>query len=457
MMVSMTTLYFAYIFIEKKDTPLWTKLIFGTLLLSFTIFIPTHFNLTDFDVPTCGAVQGPLVRYFYGIEIFTFLWLLFYLFKKFITVKGDEKGRTRYFSVGVVFFLASFSGTNIFGSIAALININNPGNWDILQYGLFGMPVFMACLVYIITKYKEFDIKLIATQALVVSMIVLIGSQFFYIITFINKILTGITLLLSCAGGYMLVRSVKAEVRRREQLARLNTNLQNLIKQRESLVHLITHKVKGSFTHSKYIFAEILEGTFGEITPKIRDIVQQGLDSDNEGLDTVDLVLNAANLQSGRIKYDMKPIDFKKIVEEIINSKKGPAKKKGLRLKVDIKDGNYTVLGDVFWLKEAVLNLIDNSVKYTLAGSIKIKLRRLEDKVFFSVKDTGVGITDEDEKNLFKEGGKGKDSSKINVDSTGYGLYTVKLVIQAHQGKIWEKSDGQNKGSAFYIELPGKN
>lgn len=241
-----------------------------------------------------------------------------------------------------------------------------------------------------------------------------------------------------------------------KDLQNANISLQNLIKQRESLVHLITHKVKGSFTRSKYIFAEILEGTFGQVSPKMKNIVEQGLNSDNEGIATVDTVLNSANLQSGKIKYDMKPINFRKVVEEIIDVKKGPAKTKGLRLRTDIKDGNYMVLGDAFWLKEAILNLVDNSVKYTLAGSIKIKLRRLDDKVFFSIKDTGVGITDEDQKHLFEEGGRGKDSVRINVDSTGYGLFTVKLVIQAHQGKIWEKSEGKDKGSKFYIELPGQ-
>src|SRR5258706_14568172 len=64
------------------------------------------------------------------------------------------------------------------------------------------------------------------------------------------------------------------------ELGTANENLKNLIKQRESLVHLITHKVKGSFTHSKYIFAGLLDGTFGEITPEIKKYAERGLESD---------------------------------------------------------------------------------------------------------------------------------------------------------------------------------
>ena len=54
---------------------------------------------------------------------------------------------------------------------------------------------------------------------------------------------------------------------------------------------------------------------------------------------------------------------------------------------------------------------------------------------------------------MFTEGGRGKDSVKVNVDSTGYGLYSVKLIIDAHKGKVWAESEGPDKGSTFYIEL----
>ena len=146
----------------------------------------------------------------------------------------------------------------------------------------------------------------------------------------------------------------------------------------------------------------------------------------------------------------------------IRDSKKISAEAKGLKIENKIemepKDGNYNVLGDAIWLKEAVNNLIENSIKYTKEGGITIGLERKparaggESKLLLYVKDTGVGITEEDKKNLFTEGGRGKESVKVNVDSTGYGLYTVKLIIEAHKGRVWEESGGQGKGSAFFVE-----
>jgi signal transduction histidine kinase len=233
-----------------------------------------------------------------------------------------------------------------------------------------------------------------------------------------------------------------------------NESLQNLIKQRESLVHLVTHKVKGSFTHSKYIFAGMLDGSFGAINPELKMMAEKGLESDNTGIETVDLVLNAANLQKGSVKYDMQKIDFKEIVLKVIADKKDPIKTKGLQIESETKDAVYNILGDIFWLKEAVNNLIENSIKYTKEGKIIVKMEKKDDKIILSVKDTGIGISDEDKKNLFTEGGRGKDSVKINVDSTGYGLYSVKLIIEAHHGRVWGESEGLNKGATFFMELP---
>ena len=114
----------------------------------------------------------------------------------------------------------------------------------------------------------------------------------------------------------------------------------------------------------------------------------------------------------------------------------------------------------ILWLKEVINNLIENSIKYTREGKITVGLKKEvvvgggNNKILFYVRDTGVGITSEDKSNLFTEGGRGKDSVKINVDSTGYGLYSVRLIVEAHKGKVWmEPNKEEGKGSVFFVEL----
>ncbi len=238
------------------------------------------------------------------------------------------------------------------------------------------------------------------------------------------------------------------------ELGTANENLKTLLKQRESLMHLINHKVKGSFTHSKYIFAGMLDGMFGDINEEVRKRAEQGLESDDIGIKTIDLVLNAANMQKGVVKYEMKPTDFKEIVLKTLNDKKKAAETKGLKIETNIKEDSYNTLGDAFWLKEVVNNLLSNAIIYTKEGQITVGLEKRDGKILLTVKDTGAGITDEDKKNLFTEGGRGKESVKINVDSTGYGLYSVKLILDAHKGRVSAESQGAGLGSTFFVELP---
>ncbi len=239
-----------------------------------------------------------------------------------------------------------------------------------------------------------------------------------------------------------------------KQVDSLNKELETVIKQRESLMHLINHKVKGAFTRSKYIFAGMLDGTFGEVNEEVKRRAEQGLESDDAGIKTIDLVLNAANMQKGLVKYEMKNFDFKEMLSNLIREKKTEAEKRNLALENNLAEGNYNISGDAFWLKEAASNLIENSIRYTKEGKITVNLEQKDGKILLSVKDTGIGIADEDKKNLFTEGGRGKDAVKVNVDSTGYGLYSVKLIVEAHKGRVWAESDGEGKGSTFYLELP---
>jgi signal transduction histidine kinase len=124
-----------------------------------------------------------------------------------------------------------------------------------------------------------------------------------------------------------------------------------------------------------------------------------------------------------------------------------------VQLALHIEPEVQQIIGDESQLRNAFKNLIDNSIKYTPQGSVSIDVKQQHDKVVFTIKDTGVGITPEDMAHLFTEGGHGKDSTKVNTDSTGFGLYIVKNIIEAHHGKVWVESEGAGKGSTFTVEL----
>ncbi len=440
--------YLSFVFIKKEDLPFISKAVILALYAPVVLFLATQYNLSGVNLADCTAIEGFIAQYYTYIFEILFVIAIFALADKEWRENKDPERRKEVlvFGLGVVAFLLAFSWGNLIGSFTE--------NWTLAQAGLIGMPIFTAFLAYLIVRFHTFNVKLFGAQVLVWGLIILVGSQFFFIQTFINKILNGFTFFGTVVFGYLLIGSVKREIEQKDELTRLNIDLEKLIKQRESLMHLITHKVKGSFTHSKYIFAGILDGTFGDTSDEIKRRSEQGLEANDGGIKTIDLVLNSANLQTGKVKYEMKPFDFRDLATQAIGEKKVEAEKKELKLESEIGPGKYNMLGDAFWIKEAMNNLIENSIKYTKKGSISVAVEQKNDgKILFKVSDTGVGITEEDKKNLFTEGGRGKDSVKMNVDSTGYGLYSVKLIIEAHGGRVWAESEGPGKGSQFYIEL----
>ncbi|MES2059596.1 MAG: GAF domain-containing sensor histidine kinase [Patescibacteria group bacterium] len=222
----------------------------------------------------------------------------------------------------------------------------------------------------------------------------------------------------------------------------------------EGLIHFISHEIKGFLAKNEAAFAGILEGDYGDVSAEAKELSEIALADTRKGVTTVMDILSASNLKKGTIKFDMKPFDLKPAVLDAVKDQLDAAAHKSMALNVHIDDGAFMMSGDEKEIGGHVIrNLIDNAVKYTPKGSIDISLVKQDGKIIFAVKDSGIGITDEDKKHLFTEGGRGKDSIKTNVNSTGYGLFIAKQVIDAHKGRIWAESEGPGKGSTFYVEL----
>lgn len=441
-------LYFAFVFSRRRDINFWTKgLLLLAAVLPFYITISGQ-SVVGFDHSYCEAYNNDLLgHYKLYLELLILVVMLFYTVLPFFKKNVGYDKKSSLIMLGSMFlFLSVFGVTEYLASVT--------GYYEMNLYALFVVPIFLLAITYSIFNLDVFNLRIVSTYFLVFGFMILSASQLIFVTDSTDRFLTLLTFGLSIVFCIFLFKNLRRESDQRIKIEKLNVDLRNVIQQRESLVHLITHKVKGSFTRTKYVFAEMLNDTFGTLTPEMRKMAQTGFESDNAGIQTIDMVLNASNLNSGIVKYDMKKFDFKDVVLQVIGEKKPVADSKGLKLETEISEESFNVLGDAFWLKEVANNFIDNSIKYSPSGIIIVGLKKNNNKIIFYVKDTGVGITPEDMKNLFTEGGRGKDSVKINVDSTGYGLYSVKLISDAHGGRVWAESEGAGKGSTFYFELP---
>ena len=437
-----------------KEPSLRELLIAGATFVPVFLFAHTSYNLLGYDLTNCdrAAVEGPLIQYLYLIEIFFVIWIITMTVRAYrhLSDVGDRR-QLLIISTGVVLFLLAFSIGNVL--VVAVYSFDL--DWSYEQYRLFGMPVLVAFITYSAIRFRTFDLKVFTAQALVIAVSILIFSLFF-IRTIQNvRVITGITFALVCILGYILIRNVRKEIEQRKLIQRQEEELEVVNKQQENLLHFISHEIKGYLTKSEAGFAGIVEGDYGTISEQLTGMAKGALADVRKGVRMVMEILDASNLKKGTVGYKMQPFDLRAAVIDTVEHLKPTAEEKhiGIKTTIDTKAA-FILNGDEEKIRQHVLrNLIDNAIRYTPSGDIEVTLTD-GDKLRFSVKDSGVGITPEDMKMLFTEGGHGKDSMKVNVHSTGYGLFIAKQIVEAHKGKIWAESEGEGKGSRFVIEFP---
>ncbi len=251
-----------------------------------------------------------------------------------------------------------------------------------------------------------------------------------------------------------------------EELREYSRGLEEKVKERtqelsaansrqENLLHFISHEIKGYLTKAEGAFEGIASGDYGNAPAAVSTLASGALAEMRKGVATIMDILSASNFKKGTVTYIKTPLDLREIVGAVVDSLRPSAEEKKLVMTVSLAEGNYKISGDGEKIKAHVIrNLIDNAIRYTLSGTVHVDLSRESDTITFIVTDTGVGITPEDMSRLFTEGGHGKDSIKINVHTTGYGLFIAKQVMQAHGGKIWAESEGEGKGSRFVAQFP---
>ena len=450
------SLYFFYVFLDKRDVSFSKKLLFIGSLLPAVIFTPTIINLVGFDGINCEPIEGRyFITYNYSLGVIVSFWVLILAFLKYRKAEKEFKKQILLLTFGIGLLLTAFSWSNIIGSITL--------DWYLIQYGLFGMPVFLGFLVYLIVRYRAFDIKLLGVQALTITQFILISSMLFFAKSEVNRILTLITLLITTGAGWFLVKSVKKEIERKEELqvmsdrlASANQELKRLDNAKSEFISIASHQLRTPLTAIKGYTSLILEGSYGKIDNQLQDVVNKVYAANSRLIELVENLLSISRLESGRMQYNYQSVQLADVVNDAAGMFAVIAKKKGIDLQVLAPETPLPFLSlDAGKIREVVSNLIDNALKYTESGSVTVKMEQVEDgKVRLSVKDTGIGIKKEDLEHIFLKFARSKETEKLYVGGTGLGLYVGRTFIEKHGGRLWAESEGHGHGAEFIFELP---
>ena len=203
-------------------------------------------------------------------------------------------------------------------------------------------------------------------------------------------------------------------------------------------------------------FSELLrERLFGELNEKQAEYTEDILSSGRHLLSLINDILNISKVEAGRMELELAAFDLPVAIDNAHTFVRERATTHGVTLDVKVDERLSEFVGDERKIKQILLNLLTNAVKFTPEGGrIEINARPINGAVEISVRDTGVGIAPEDQSRIFEEFRQLRsEHAHKEGEGTGLGLTLAKKFVELHGGRIWVESE-ISKGSKFTFTLP---
>jgi len=196
----------------------------------------------------------------------------------------------------------------------------------------------------------------------------------------------------------------------------------------------------------------LLMGLDGSLNDQQKEDLALVRESGEDLLALVNNLLDLSKIEAGRVELYVEPVNPAEVVAAVASQLVFKAEEKGLNLTVSALQNLPEVAADETRLRQIVRNLVENAVKFTEEGDVTIGASYEQDEVIFWVKDTGLGIAEEDQEVIFDKFRQAK--GEVNGKSgAGLGLSVAKELVELHNGRIWVESE-LGKGSIFSFSIP---
>jgi signal transduction histidine kinase len=239
------------------------------------------------------------------------------------------------------------------------------------------------------------------------------------------------------------------------ELQEVNVKLRELDTAKSEFLSIASHQLRTPISAIKGYLSMIIDGDFGKIPTNILKIVKDLFESASRLARLINIFLNVSRIESGRLKLDKRPLQINDLIESVVVELGNQAIQKGLALTYKKPTKKIPLIfADSDKLREVILNLVDNSIKYTLQGKVELGLNFDNQELNFLVKDTGIGLDPQEAKGLFRKFVRGTGVSQIHTGGSGLGLFIAQKIIKEHEGQVWAESKGKGKGSIFQFRLP---
>jgi PAS domain S-box-containing protein len=222
---------------------------------------------------------------------------------------------------------------------------------------------------------------------------------------------------------------------------------------KNDFVSLASHQLRTPASGVKAILHMLKQGDFGPLSEAQQHYLQRAIESNDRQLRIIEDLLNVARADAGTLEVNLDYINMAELVRSVAFEQLAEAEVKKQTFQVAVPEQLFA-MADGQKLGMAIDNLISNAIKYTPAGgTVSVQLEEQGGRIYFCVKDTGVGIESDQLPRIFTKFGKADISLPGSGDSTGLGLYLAKQVVALHNGDI-EVQSVPGQGSTFRIGLP---
>lgn len=253
----------------------------------------------------------------------------------------------------------------------------------------------------------------------------------------------------------LAVQLRQEEALKEEALAQARLLQAETARQKE-FISLTSHQL---YTPTSIIrgYASLLRDTsWGELNAKQRDAVEEIYVSSRRMADLVTELLSISTIKAGTFEIKKAETDLKKMCLNIVKQIEQIKPDQSIKINVDLPENLRPIMIDAAKVRMVINNLLDNAVKYTSKGEVKLSVSQDRDETKIMVQDEGVGIPPEDFEKLFRPFFRGKNILVLDNKGTGLGLYISRLIMEKHGGRIWAESGGSSEGSKFIFVLPNK-
>lgn len=225
-------------------------------------------------------------------------------------------------------------------------------------------------------------------------------------------------------------------------------------KLKSEFIHIVSHQLRAPLTNIRFSLDFLTSAKMTQTKEQQEEYFDILKENSARMSDLIDNLLTVAKIESGSFPLSKSKISLESIAQKLIQKFKSFALASNIKLLFFSADHSLQIVGDSLWIEQVMENLLDNAIKYTRGGGeVIVKIYQKKGKVFFEVRDNGVGVPKKDQKFVFQKFFRSDNGFKKQTGGTGLGLHIAKKIIEKTGGEI-NFSSKENQGSTFWFSLP---